>query len=124
MGFRGQSWVFQVLYGQPTPERMLENLDYSEYPIEIASFKPMRAAATIIPRSIPPEDHGRPQPDSGNIDKIVVDTCSMAIRAVVEPGPISKDRPNVAAASSACRTRLPARRFSVTCLCPSLRRRS
>ena len=105
-GYTGPKWVFEGAHGffksytdNPTPERMLENLDYSEYPIEIASFKPYACCRynhspidsilkIMADHELAPE----------NIEKIVIDTCSMAIRAVVEPAPIKYDPPNVAAA--------------------------
>ncbi len=106
VGYTGPKWVFEGNHGffksytdNPTPERMLENLDYSEYPIEIASFKPYACCrynhSPIDSILKIMADHSL---TAENIEKIVIDTCSMAIRAVVEPAPIKFDPPNEAAA--------------------------
>lgn len=105
-GYTGPKWVFEGKHGffrsytdNPTPARMLENLDYSEYPVEIASFKPYACCRynhapidSIL--KIMTEQHLK----ADDIEKIVIDTCHMAIRAVVEPGPIKYNPPNAAAA--------------------------
>ncbi len=105
-GYTGPKWVFEGKHGffksytdNPTPERMLEKLDYSEYPIEIASFKPYACCRynhapidSIL--KIMADNHIK----ADDIDRIVIDTCSMAIRAVVEPGQIKYNPPNTAAA--------------------------
>jgi 2-methylcitrate dehydratase PrpD len=106
VGYTGPKWVFEGKHGffrsytdNPTPERMLENLDYSEYPIEIASFKPhacCRYNHAPIDSILKIMTEQRLKAD--DIGKIVIDTCSMAIRAVVEPHSIKYDPPNVAAA--------------------------
>ena len=105
-GYTGPKWCFEGKHGfyrsytdDPRPERMLENLDYSEYAIELASFKPYancRYNHTPIDSVLKiMEDHGL---KAGNIEKVIVDTCSMAIRAVVEPRDIKYVPPNVVGA--------------------------
>ena len=105
-GYTGPKWVFEGEHGffrsytdDPTPERMLENLDYSEYPIEIASFKPYACCrynhSPIDSILIAMRENGV-KPD--DIDKIVIDICRMAIRAVVEPRDIKYVPPNVVGA--------------------------
>jgi 2-methylcitrate dehydratase PrpD len=101
-GYTGPKWVFEGKHGfyrsytdNPKPERMLENLDYSEYPIELAAFKPYACCRynhapidsileLMAEHSLKPDD----------MERIVIDTCSMAIRAVVEPRDIKYDPPN------------------------------
>ncbi|NLO98334.1 MAG: MmgE/PrpD family protein, partial [Peptococcaceae bacterium] len=106
VGYTGPKWVFEGKHGffrsytdNPTPERMLEKLDYSEYPIELASFKPYACCrynhSPIDSILKIMSDHNLKADD---IEKIVIDTCSMAIRAVVEPRSIKYNPPNVAAA--------------------------
>jgi 2-methylcitrate dehydratase PrpD len=106
VGYTGPKWVFEGKHGffcsytdDPTPERMLENLDYSEYPVEIAAFKPYACCrynhAPIDSIIKIMADHRLKADD---IAKIIIDTCSMAIRAVVEPRPIKYEPPNVVGA--------------------------
>jgi 2-methylcitrate dehydratase PrpD len=106
VGYTGPKWVFEGKHGffrsytdNPTPERMLENLDYSEYPIEIASFKPYACCrynhSPIDSILKIMADHKLKADD---IEKIVIDICNMAIRAVVEPKSIKYNPPNTAAA--------------------------
>ena len=106
VGYTGPKWVFEGRHGffrsytdNPTPERMLENLDYSEYPIELVSFKPYaccRYNHTPIDSILKiMADHKLKADD---IEKMVIDVCSMAIRGVVEPRDIKYNPPNVAAA--------------------------
>ena len=105
-GYTGPKWVFEGKHGfftsytdNPKPGRMLENLDYSEYPLELAAFKPYaccrynHAPIDSILGLI--SDHNL---KSDDIEKIVIDTCSMAIRAVVEPRDIKYVPPNVVGA--------------------------
>ncbi len=105
-GYTGPKWVFEGKHGffrsytdNPTPERMLEKLDTSEFPIEIASFKPY---ACCRYNHAPIDSILKIMSDNSlkadDIEKIVVDTCNMAIRAVVEPAQIKYNPPNVAAA--------------------------
>ncbi|MCL2391385.1 MAG: MmgE/PrpD family protein [Oscillospiraceae bacterium] len=101
-GYTGPKWVFEGKHGffrsytdDPTPERMLENLDYSEYPVELAAFKPYACCrynhAPIDSILGLMSDNGL---KANDIEKIVVDTCHMAIRAVVEPREIKYNPPN------------------------------
>ena len=105
-GYTGPKWVFEGKHGffrsytdDAKPERMLEHLDYSDYPVEIAAFKPYACCrynhapidsvlGLISDNGLKPDD----------IDKIIIDTCSMAIRAVVEPRDIKYVPPNVVGA--------------------------
>jgi 2-methylcitrate dehydratase PrpD len=106
VGYTGPKWVFEGRHGffrsytdNPAPERMLENLDYSEYPIEYTSFKPYaccRYNHTPIDSILKiMADHHL---NADDIEKIVIDVCSMAIRGVVEPRSIKYNPSNVAAA--------------------------
>ena len=105
-GYTGPKWVFEGKHGffrsytdDPRPERMMEKLDYSEYPVEIASFKPYaccrynHAPIDSILGIMSDNDL-----KAENIDRVVIDTCSMAIRAVVEPREIKYVPPNVVGA--------------------------
>ena len=105
-GYRGPRWIFEGKCGflhaysdDVTPENMLKNLDYSEYPIMYTAFKPYASCKyTQAPidctikvmknNNIKPED----------IEKISVDVVSMAVRAVVEPREIKYNPPVVGAA--------------------------
>lgn len=105
-GYTGPKWVFEGKHGffrsytdNPTPERMLEKLDDSEYAIALASFKPYACCrynhAPIDSILKIMTDHNLKAED---VEKVVVDTCRMAIRAVVEPKSIKYNPPNVASA--------------------------
>ena len=101
-GYTGPKWVFEGRHGffrsytdNPTPERMLENLDYSEYPVEIAAFKPYACCRyNHAPIDSILELMSGNNLNPADIEKIVIDTCSMAIRAVVEPREVKYDPPN------------------------------
>jgi 2-methylcitrate dehydratase PrpD len=78
---------------------MVENLDYSEFPIMITSFKPYACCkynhspieavlSTIKANSI----------DYHDIEEITIDVCSMALRAIVEPREIKYNPPSVVGA--------------------------
>ncbi|MDR0491327.1 MAG: MmgE/PrpD family protein, partial [Oscillospiraceae bacterium] len=105
-GFTGPKWVFEGKHGffrsytdNPKPERMLENLDYSEYPVEIASFKPYACCRyNHSPIDSILKIIGDNEIKADDIEKVVIDTCSMAIRAVVEPHEIKYNPPNIPAA--------------------------
>ncbi|MDR2089074.1 MAG: MmgE/PrpD family protein [Clostridiales Family XIII bacterium] len=105
-GYVGPRWIFEGgcgflhAYSDGTrPERMLENLDYSEYPLSYTAFKPYASCrythapidSTLKIRSahgVKPED----------VEKIVVDVVSMAVRAVVEPRELKYNPDNIAGA--------------------------
>ena len=105
-GYTGPKWAFEGKHGfyksytdNPKPERMLENLDYSEYPVQLAAFKPYancrynHAPTDSILKIM--ADHKLKADD---IEKVIIDTCSMALRAVVEPRDIKYNPPNVVGA--------------------------
>ena len=105
-GYTGPKWAFEGKHGfyrsytdDPKPERMLENLDYSEYPVELAAFKPYACCrynhAPIDSVLGLMEENNLKAED---VEKIVIDTCSMAIRAVVEPREIKYVPPNTVGA--------------------------
>ena len=105
-GYTGPKWVFEGKNGffrsytdDPKPERMVEKMDYSEYPLELAAFKPYACCRY----NHAPIDSILWLISANNIDprgikEIVIDTCSMAIRAVVEPRDIKYVPPNVVGA--------------------------
>ena len=106
VGYIGPKWVFEGKHGffrsytdDPTPERMLENLDYSEYPLELAAFKPYACCRyNHAPIDSIFEIMAKHGVTADSIERITVDTCKMAIRAVVEPRDIKYDPPNVVGA--------------------------
>lgn len=106
VGYTGPRWIFEGKAGflhaytdGGKPELMLNNLDYSEYPIMLASFKPhaccrynhspIDAVLTIIKQN---------NIDYHDIEEITVNVISMALRAVVEPREIKYNPPNVVGA--------------------------
>ena len=101
-GYTGPKWVFEGKHGfyrsytdNPKPERMLENLDYSEYPLELAAFKPYACCRyNHAPIDSILDIMSGHNLKSDDIEKIIIDTCSMAIRAVVEPRDIKYAPPN------------------------------
>jgi 2-methylcitrate dehydratase PrpD len=105
-GYIGPRWIFEGDHGflrefsdEFFPERMLENIDYSEYPIMYTAFKPYASCRyTHAPidgvLKIKADNQVKPE----DIDKIIVDTVSMAIRAVVEPRELKYNPDNIAGA--------------------------
>ena len=101
-GYIGPKWVFEGKHGfyrsytdDPKPERMLENLDYSEYPLELAAFKPYACCRyNHSPIDSILDIMSEHDLKSNDIDSIVIDVCRMAIRAVVEPRDIKYDPPS------------------------------
>lgn len=97
--FEGRHGYFTAFTDDPTPERMIENMDYSYYGIMNAAFKPHACCrynhAPIDSTVKIMKDHGITADD---IEKIVVDTCSMALRAVVEPRELKYAPDNIAGA--------------------------
>ena len=106
VGYSGPRWCFEGRHGyftaftdDPTPERMLENMDYSYYGIMNAAFKPhaccrynhgpVDSTLRII------REH---ELTADDIEKVVVDICSMAVRAVVEPRELKYSPENIAGA--------------------------
>jgi 2-methylcitrate dehydratase PrpD len=105
-GYIGPRWMIEGAHGflkmytsDPMPERFLEKLDYTDYPIMYTAFKPYASCRyTHAPidgvlkirkeRGLAPEE----------IDRITVDTVSMAIRAVVEPRELKYNPDNIAGA--------------------------
>jgi 2-methylcitrate dehydratase PrpD len=105
-GYVGPRWIFEGGCGflhaysdNATPARMLENLDYSEYPLMYTAFKPYASCrythapidSTLKIRNahgVKPED----------VEKIIVDVVSMAVRAVVEPKELKYNPDNIAGA--------------------------
>jgi 2-methylcitrate dehydratase PrpD len=105
-GYVGPRWIFEGGCGflraysdGARPERMLEHLDYSEYPLGYTAFKPYASCrythapidSTLKIRSA----HGVKPAD---VEKIVVDVVSMAVRAVVEPRELKYNPDNIAGA--------------------------
>ncbi len=106
VGYSGPRWCFEGRHGyftaftdDPTPERMLENMDYSYYGIMNAAFKPHaccrynHAPVDSTLRII--REH---ELTADDIEKVVVDICSMAVRAVVEPRELKYSPENIAGA--------------------------
>jgi 2-methylcitrate dehydratase PrpD len=105
-GYTGPRWCFEGKHGyftaytdDPTPERMLEKMDYSEYGVVGAAFKPY---ACCRYNHAPIDSIIKAMKDNNikaeDIEKIVIDTCQMAIRAVVEPRELKYNPDNVAGA--------------------------
>ena len=92
-GYIGPRWIFEGDHGflrmysdEYYPERMIDNLDYSEYPIMYTAFKPYpscRFTHSSIDGVLKIKKENDVKAD--DIGKITIDTVSMAIRAVVEP---------------------------------------
>jgi len=105
-GYTGPKWAFEGKHGfyrsytdNPTPERMLENLDYSEYTVEIAAFKPYaNCRYNHSPIDSVLKIMAEQNLIADDIERVIIDTCSMAIRAVVEPRDIKYTPPNVVGA--------------------------
>jgi 2-methylcitrate dehydratase PrpD len=105
-GYVGPRWIFEGNCGflhaysdNAAPARMLEKLDYSEYPLIYTAFKPYASCrythapidSTLKIRNahgVKPED----------VEKIVTDVVSMAVRAVVEPRELKYNPGNIAGA--------------------------
>ena len=105
-GYNGPRWCFEGKHGyftaftdNPTPMRMIEKMDYSEFGVTGASFKPH---ACCRYNHAPIDSVIKIMRDNGltaaDVDKIVVDTCHMAIRAVVEPRELKYNPENIAGA--------------------------
>lgn len=115
-GYSGPKWCFEGRHGyytaftdDPTPEKMIEDMDYSYYGIMNTAFKPHACCrynhspidATL---KIMRENNIKGE----DIEKIVIDTCRMALRAVVEPQELKYNPENTAGAQFS----LP---YTVTC---------
>ncbi|MCL1828009.1 MAG: MmgE/PrpD family protein [Oscillospiraceae bacterium] len=107
--FEGKHGYFTAFTDDPKPERMIENMDYSEYGVTGAAFKPH---ACCRYNHAPIDSVIKLMRDNGlkanEIEKIVVDTCRMAVRAVVEPRDLKYNPENIAGAQFS----LP---YTVTC---------
>lgn len=105
-GYTGPRWIFEGRSGflkshtdDPQPENMLRSMDYSWFPIMLASFKPyancrynhspIDALLTLM------KDYSI---DYREIQEITVDVVGGALRAVAEPAAIKYDPPNVVGA--------------------------
>lgn len=105
-GYRGPRWIFEGKCGflhaysdEVTPDNMLKNLDYSEYPIMYTAFKPYASCKyTHAPIDCTIKVMKENNIVADNIEKIFVDVVSMAVRAVVEPREIKYNPPVVGAA--------------------------
>lgn len=106
VGYRGPRWIFEGKCGflhaysdDVTPENMLKNLDYSEYPIMYTAFKPYASCKyTHAPIDCVIKVMKNNGIQAKDIEKITIDVVSMAVRAVVEPRTIKYNPPNVGAA--------------------------
>lgn len=106
VGYRGPRWIFEGKCGflhaysdDVTPENMLKNLDYSEYPIMYTAFKPYASCKyTHAPIDCVIKLMKNNSIKADDIEKISVDVVSMAVRAVVEPREIKYNPPVVGAA--------------------------
>jgi 2-methylcitrate dehydratase PrpD len=105
-GYSGPKWIFEGGCGflksytdNAVPENMLKDLDYSDFPIEVTSYKPHACcrynhAPIDSTLAIMSENDLSP----GDIDEISVDVVRMALRAVVEPREVKYDPPSVVGA--------------------------
>lgn len=106
VGYRGPRWIFEGKCGflhaysdDVSPENMLKNLDYSEYPIMYTAFKPYASCKyTHAPIDCTIKVMKNNNIKAEDIEKISVDVVSMAVRAVVEPREIKYNPPVVGAA--------------------------
>ncbi|MBO5638602.1 MAG: MmgE/PrpD family protein [Oscillospiraceae bacterium] len=106
VGYRGPRWIFEGKCGflhaysdDVSPENMLKNLDYSEYPIMYTAFKPYASCKyTHAPIDCTIKVMKNNDIKADDIEKISVDVVSMAVRAVVEPREIKYNPPVVGAA--------------------------
>jgi 2-methylcitrate dehydratase PrpD len=105
-GYSGPKWIFEGGCGflksytdNAVPENMLKDLDYSDFPIEVTSYKPYACCrynhapidsvlAIMGENSLSPDD----------IEEISVDVVRMALRAVVEPQEMKYNPPSVVGA--------------------------
>lgn len=97
--FEGKSGFLKAYTDGAQPDMMLEKMDYTWFPIMLASFKPyaccrynhspIDATLAII------KGNGI---DYKDIEEITVDVVNMALRAVVEPREIKYNPPNVVGA--------------------------
>jgi 2-methylcitrate dehydratase PrpD len=97
--FEGGCGFLHAYSDDARPERMLENLDYSEYPLIYTAFKPYascRYTHAPIDSVLKIREAQGVRPDA--VDKIVVDVVSMAVRAVVEPKALKYNPDNIAGA--------------------------
>ncbi|MCL1828837.1 MAG: MmgE/PrpD family protein [Oscillospiraceae bacterium] len=106
VGYSGPRWCFEGKHGyftaftdDPEPVRMLENMDFSDYAVTGVAFKPhacCRLSHSPIDSVIKiMRDEGL---KADNIDKVVIDVCQTAVRAVVEPRELKYDPCNIAGA--------------------------
>ncbi|MDR0852513.1 MAG: MmgE/PrpD family protein [Clostridiales Family XIII bacterium] len=102
-GYSGPRWIFEGAHGflhaysdNYTPERMLDNLDYSDYGLIYTAFKPYPSCrythAPIDSVLKIKKEHGVKPED---IEKITVDVVSMAVRAVIEPRELKYNPNNI-----------------------------
>jgi 2-methylcitrate dehydratase PrpD len=97
--FEGGCGFLHAYSDNARPARMLENLDYSEYPLRYTAFKPYASCrythAPIDSTLKIRREHGvKPE----EVEKITVDVVSMAVRAVVEPRELKYNPDNIAGA--------------------------
>ncbi|MDR1573588.1 MAG: MmgE/PrpD family protein [Clostridiales Family XIII bacterium] len=105
-GYVGPRWIFEGSCGflhaysdNAAPARMLESLDYSEYPLLYTAFKPYascRYTHSPIDSTLKIRNTHGVKPE--DVEKIVVDVVSMAVRAVVEPKELKYNPNNIAGA--------------------------
>ena len=105
-GYTGPRWIFEGKSGflrgytdGAVPEKMLQQMDYTWYPIMLACFKPyaccrynhspIDATLDIIKKN---------GVDFNDVEEKTIDVVSMALRAVVEPREIKYNPPNVVGA--------------------------
>lgn len=105
-GYTGPRWCFEGKHGyytaftdEPDPMRMIEKMDYSEYWITGVTLKPYASCAF---NHSPIDSVLKIMKDNAlaadDIDRIVIDICQMAIRAVVEPRELKYNPVNIAGA--------------------------
>lgn len=105
-GYTGPRWIFEGRSGffkshtdDPQPENMLQHMDYSWFPIMLASFKPY---ANCRYNHSPIDALLKLMRDNTidyrDIQEITVDVVGGALRAVAEPAAIKYDPPNVVGA--------------------------
>ena len=105
-GYTGPRWIFEGRSGflkshtdEPQPENMLKHMDYTWFPIMLASFKPY---ANCRYNHSPIDALLKLMKDNAisykDIEEIKVDVVGGALRAVAEPAAIKYDPPNVVGA--------------------------
>lgn len=106
--YSGPKWIFEGAKGflrsytndgKGIPEKMIEDMDKSIFYIMKASFKPYACCRynhcpidSVI--QIMNENHLAPE----DIEKVIVDVCSLAVRGVVEPREVKYNPPSIVGA--------------------------